>query len=457
MTFKIEQADFYAKEIEKNIDAIIARSSEAGRKLWALINTEHPVQIGIVLNNTSNECVLKILDALDEKTAYQIFYRLSRSVQTYLLQQVDNARVAYFCHKLPSDELIDILETIPDKNLEKYINLSGKKRQDKILTSLSADEKSAGRILNSDILGVYEGFTIKKVISLLQQYDRRTEILPRLYVVNTDFKLSGYIDIADLLKHDSSTKLISFLKPIDVKVNVSDRQEKVAHLIRDYNLLSVPVTDDVNTFLGIITANDVIDVIEEEATEESYQLSGAGGITEEYSNTRFFEIVFQRCKWLIPLLLLQSISGFIMDYFEATLVKFGVFSFMTMLVGTGGNVGNQSSTFFVRGLATGEINRKNKQSMFFRELLVSVAIGITLMLVSIGRAAYVTNKIPSILAVAISLFLIIVVSVFLGSIIPIFLHSRKIDPANSAAPFLSTMMDIIGVTICCLVCHVLLK
>jgi len=451
------QNDALAKAIELNLDGILQQNTEPGVAIWNKILSMHPAEVALIFNDTADRCVLKLLEKMEERFSLEVFSKLSVSVQAHLVSHFDNERLIYFFKKMPADEITNILEDVPDKDLEKYLKLTNKKRRQKIIASLNSDDKSAGRILNSDVLILHQELTVKKVVSMFQQLDHRFEILPRHYVVGADLKLIGFINIVDLLQYPGDTKISNIKKDIDVKVLVDDHQEKVADLIKHYELFSVPVTDEKNHFLGVITANDVIDVLEEEITEDSYKMAGISSIENAYADADFWTIVVKRCKPLIPLFIIQSFSGLIVTRFESILNGFGLVAFLTMLVGTGGNVGNQSTTFFMRGLATGEINRKNKFTMLMREILIALAIGLVFFVLVFGRTYLTNHHIPSVSAVSLSMFLIVLMSVSLGTVTPILLDYFGIDPANSAVPIISTFMDVIGVTIYCLIASFILK
>lgn len=450
MEFQIEKIDFFAREIEKNIVDILEQRASVGKKLWDFLHNIHPAEAALILNETADSCVFSLLEKMDAERAMDIFSKLSISVQAHLVPLLDIKRLSFFFRNIPSDQLADLLENVSDKDLEKYLKLTFRRRA-KILLSLQAEDKSAGRILNSDVLVFHKELTVKKVTSLLQQLDKKYEVLLRQYVVNADSKLVGFIEIVDLLKNSSNTKIAEIMKPIEIKINVGMDQEEVADIFKHYDLFSVPVTDAQDHFLGVITSNDVIDIIEEESTEASYKMSGVTGIEHTYVNVDFWKIIYERCKWLVPLLLLQSVSSFITNHFQEVLNTFSLVGFLTMLVGTGGNVGNQSVTFFVRGLATGEINRKNKSYVVLREIAIALIIGLVLIAFAFFRIRLFSNHYPSIFVVILSLFAITVTSVLLGTLTPVILDHWKIDPAHSAAPFIATCMDIIGVTLYCLI------
>jgi magnesium transporter len=449
-----------ARTIELEIDGILQQNTEKGVLIWEKLLNLHPAEVALIFNDTADECVLRLLEKMEEKRSLAIFSKLTVPLQAHLISEnhFDDDRLVYFFKKMPTDDITTMLENVPNKDLERYLMLTNKQRRERILSSLQSDDKSAGRILNSDVLFLHKELTIKKVISLLQQLDHDFEILPRQYVVSAELKLVGFIALNDLLKHQAETKIQAILRPIDVKVLVTEDQEDIVNLIRHYGLVSVPVTDENNHFLGVITTNDILDVIEEEQTEDSYKMSGIANIEHSYVDADFWTIIVQRCKFLVPLLLFQSVSQLIIQRFDWVLTEFGLIGFLTMLTGTGGNVGNQSTTVFVRGLATGEINRKNKLEVLLREVFVALAIGVVLVLAACLRIVLFGNShLPSVCAVSLSLFFIVLTSVFLGTIIPVAFDYYDMDPAHSAAPILSTLMDVVGITIYCLIASFLLS
>jgi len=228
-------------------------------------------------------------------------------------------------------------------------------------------------------------------------------------------------------------------------------------MMTHYKSYSVPVVDTKNRFVGVILADDLIEIIEDEAQEEAYRISGVGDVSESYFETSTWHLVYERSKWLITLLLLQSFSPYIMSKFDAMLSQHVIISlFLTMLIGTGGNAGNQSSTLVIRGLATGEIPASKAVSLIIRELFIGFVIAGILSVVSFARVFITYNDVTSATAISISLFTIVVASILLGTLIPLILNRLKIDPAHSAAPFLSTLMDILGISIYCTICYYML-
>lgn len=456
-----QQLEIIAEKIQANLKYIVSSEKllkhEEALDAWKEFLSLHPADAAFVLDNVHEAGALKILSKLSKEKGIAIFDKMSEKSQVALLPHFETSHLEHIFKHIPSDRLTTIFEQIPDEELRKYLNLTHKKRRKKIISSLQHKDKTAGRMLNSDVMLLHKELTIHKVISMMQQLGPSYEILPRQYLVDADLKLEGYIEISDLLKNNSNIRLEQIYKKNEVVADVHDDQEEVAEVIKRYDLLSIPVTDCQGVFLGIISAHDVLDVIEEEMTEDSYKMSGLSPVEHGYVNANFWTVVFQRSKWLVPLLLFQSVSYFVINYFEGILTTFGLMGFITMLVGTGGNVGNQSATFVVRGLATGEINMKNKFYVFLREILISSMIGLVLVSVAIFRVWATNHYLPTVFATVVSLFLIVLTSVIMGTAIPMILDSWDIDPANSAAPFIATLMDIVGITIYCLIANFILN
>ncbi len=328
-----------------------------------------------------------------------------------------------------------------------------KKQRNSIIAQLNCAQDSAGRIVNSDVLTLQQDFTVKKSIQLLQRLTPKTDILRRIYITDADNKLLGYVTIDELVLNKPDIQLKSIMHKNTLEVKATEDQERVAQQIHHYCLFSAPVVDKNKNFLGVITADDVFDVLEEEASEDFYKISGLTPVKHTYFETSAWTLTKQRFMWLGSLLLLQSASGFIVEYYQDLIKQHLIISyFITMLIGTGGNAGNQSATLVVRGLATGEIKRKHGLKVLFRELGIGICLASFLVILSFGRVYFIYHDFMSAIAISLSLFFIVITSMCLGTLIPIMLERFNVDPAHSAAPFLATVMDIIGMLIYCMIC-----
>lgn len=445
-------------QIEKNIKSIIFGRTKSSKYLFELLIKQHPADIALFFDSRiENRKQLALFKKFPEKIAIKVFEELSENSRAYLLAHLDKDEISEILKKIPTESLIELFEYLSDDDLKKYLKLLQQKQRSKIISGLNFKEDSAGRIMNTDFLSFDKDFTVKKCISILQRLGEKKELVKVIYVTDSNNKLIGHITLGDLVVNKPETLLKNILDANVLVLNVNQDQEYVAHQIHHYGLLYAPVVDNNNNFLGVITADDVLDVLEEEASEDVYKMSGLSPSEDEYLQTPIWKVVWQRTPWLVGLLLLQSVSSLILSkYKDVVDTHFIISMFLTMLIGTGGNAGNQSSAVIIRGLATGEISRKNSLRVLFKEFGISIYIALILVVVSFTRVFLFNGDLLSAFTVSLSLFVIIMISMFLGSLLPLLLERLNIDPAHSAAPFLATLMDILGVTIYCfIVSHIL--
>jgi magnesium transporter len=447
-------------QIESNILSVIREDTAQGIDLWKKLLHQHHADIAELITILDTSKRKQLFSKLPRQLSIKVFQELPEPVQTALLKTIEEDEIAAIFQKMSSDQLTDLFEHVSDEDLRKYLKLIQRRQRNKIISLLTLDPDSAGRIMNSDIFTLQRDFTVKKSISLLQRIEIPKETQRRIYVTNKSNVLVGHINLEDLVINKPETPLTQIIEKNELAIGVHEDQEEVARQMHHYGLVSIPVVDKDDHFLGIITADDVIDIVEEEASEDVYKMSGLSPVENSYFQTSFRNLFFQRSIWLGGLLLLQSLSIFVLSKYQ-TLIQSHVFLsfFYTMLIGTGGNAGNQSATLVIRGLATGEISRKNSIRVLLREFGMAIVIATVLFIITFARIYFTyadTISTLAILAIGLSLFLIINMSMILGTFIPFLLERFGVDPAHSAAPFLATLMDIFGLLIYCLVCSKIL-
>lgn len=445
-------------QIEDNIKSVIHENTPQGQELWKKLLHQHHADIAKVIEKLDNTKQKELFKKLPRSLAAKVFQEMPESIQAIIIKIIDTDEAAVIFQKMPSDELTDLFDYVSDDDLKKYLKLIQRKQRNKIISLLTLNPESAGRIMNSDVFTLQRDFTVKKSVSLLQRISLPGETLRRIYVTNRDNIIVGYINLEDLLINKPETPLTHITHKNELFIGVHEDQEEVAKQMHHYGLLSTPVVDEYNHFLGVITADDIVDIVEEEASEDVYKMSGLAPVEHSYFQTSFKSLFFQRSMWLGSLLLLQSVSGIILNKYQVLIQSHIMLSFfLTMLIGTGGNAGNQSATLVIRGLATGEISRKNAIRVLLREFGMSIFLAFVLFSVSFARIYFLyPNQLVHAFAISASLFLIINMSMILGTFIPFMLERLNIDPAHSAAPFLATLMDIFGIIIYCAVCSKIL-
>ena len=444
--------------LEPYIQEVLTQATPRGADGWQLITHSHPSDIADLVEALSSRIRKKLVKKLGMPLLAKTFEQLEHLTQVEVIKMLSEDTASDVLKHMHADEVVDLLEHLDDDSVKYYLKLLQKKRRTQILSLLTFDSKSAGGIMTSDILTLHSDLTVKKSIGLLQRVrPDEVEIRYRLYVVDNDNHLVGHVTLDTLVTNKAETPLSKLIKKNEVVINAHEDQEEAVHKMAHYELSSVPVVDDDGHFLGVIVSTDAFDVIEEEASEDVYKMSGVGHVEHTYFETPLSQMFYERGKWLVPLLLFQSVSGQIMSRFDAMLSEHVIIAFfLTMLIGTGGNAGNQSATLVIRGLATGEINRNQGMLVLMREFAIGVFIAASLSLISFGRVIFTNGNHVIASAISLSLFCIVLASMVLGTLIPLILERFGIDPAHSAAPFLATLMDIIGIMIYCSICSVML-
>jgi len=443
--------------LEPIIEQVIDQSSVRGVQGWAQICAAHPSDIADLIEHIGRHQQLSLFTKLPAELGSKTFNRLSRMLQADILLQLTNDQATHVLKSMHADMLVDLFEELEDEQVEHFLKLLQKKQRSRIISLLSFDPKSAGGIMNSDVFTLRSDLTVRNCINILQRLSPQQEVRYRVYVTDKDNILVGHITLDKLVLNKPETPISTLMNRNELVINAYEDQEEAVKKMTHYGVLSSPVVDGYNHFLGIITGDDVVTVMEEEASEDVYRMSGVGRVERSYFETPTTMMFFERSKWLIGLLLLQSVSSVIMRQYERTLEENVILTlFLTMLIGTGGNAGNQSATLVIRGLSTGEIGRNRRVALVLRESLLGLMIASLLSIVSFCRVWIMHGDLSAAFAIGVSLFSIVCVSMLLGTLIPLTLYHFKIDPAHSAAPFLATLMDVIGILIYCSVCSYLL-
>jgi magnesium transporter len=444
-------------QIQNNIESIIKEDSILGKDLWQILLQQHPADIALILNNVDDETQIALFKKLPRELGCSVFENVDEPTQAFILSTLDIDDVEYILTEIPVSALTDLFEHISDEELEKYLKLLQVKQRNKLISLRSFAPESAGARMETDVLTLQENFTIKRSIEVLQRLTPKQSVDNVIYVTDKNNIVVGSLTLDKLVMNKPETLLSKIMDKIEYLVDVDEDQEEVANQMRHYNLTSAPVIDREKHFLGIITAENVFEIITEEESEDVYKMSGQTPLEYSYFSTPTLRLIWQRIPWLLGLLLLQSFSSLILARYDDMLSRYTIITFfLTMLIGTGGNAGNQSATLVIRGLTTKEITRQNGIKMLIREMGISVIMSLIIVLVGFTRVYYTSHDIISTIAISISLFLIIITSITMGTLIPLILERLNLDPAHSAAPFLTTLMDILGVGIYCFICSKIL-
>ncbi len=435
-------------EVRHHIKAVISLKSEEGRALWERFLSLHPADIAHFLGEVHTEEFRQLLLNLPKEDLSNIFPELSDGLQRRALDFLDDMALVDALNSLSTDKMTDLFEYVSDEDLKKYLSLLHKQDREKVLSLLKFDSDSAGGIMDTDALALNDDITVKKAIELLQRLGVGQELHGIIFIVNNQKQLVGHIHLEDLVLQKPLTVLQTFMRENKLVVRADEDQESIAKRMVHYKFMTVPVVADDNYFLGVIPSSTLVDVIEEEASEDVYRMSAMEPVKGHYFEMPFWTLLYQRSYILILLLLAQSLSSAIIEQNEQLLAGF-LIMFMTMLTSAGGNASSQTAAVIIQGMASGEITSHNAQRFFRRELVLSVCMALILGAAGFARVYFTSGNLKGSIAVSVSLGCIVVVSMSIASFIPVFLKRCKMDPAYAAGPFLATLMDVLGLFIYC--------
>lgn len=443
------------KEIKAHIQDVSEKKTALGKSLWREFVDLHPADIAQFLSDIHYEYFKKLFLSLPQKSMCLVFGEFSERMKTQALSFLSNTGRVDALSCLTADELTDLFEDFSDAELKTYLDLLHKEDRQKVLSLLKFDSESAGGIMDTEVFALYEDFTVHKSIQLIQRLQVTHELHRKIFIIDEKKHLVGHIMLEDLVLQKPQTRIKSFMKDNDLVAHAHDDQETIAQKMVHYNAMIVPVVGDENYFLGVIPSSTLVDIIEEEASEDVYKMSAMEPVKGTYFEQSFWRLLYQRSYILIILLLAQSISSMIIQHHETLLAGFLVV-FITMLISTGGNASSQTSAVIIQGMASGEINEGNMNKFFKREFFFAFAMALVLGITAFIRVYVTSGNLMGSIAVSASLASIVVVSIVVGSIVPVVLKRFGMDPAYAAGPLLTTLMDILGLLIYCFVSQIFL-
>jgi magnesium transporter len=382
----------------------------------------------------------------EPETAAYVLSELDHNTGAQLLEQIEKETITEVLQEMPYDDAVEIIRNMPEELAEEILNIMQDEHSEEIEQLLQYEEDTAGGIMATEIFSLEENLTVREAIVALQEA-KDVEMVFYVYVTDEHNHLVGVLSLRQLLIVPPNTKLKNIMTRDVISVRTDMDQEEVAQLVAKYNILAIPVVDEGNKLVGIITVDDVIDVMRQEATEDMYRMAGASD-EELLYGYQSFKIARLRLPWLVTNLFGGVITGYLMWLFKVTLKEvIALISFIPVITGMGGNVGGQSATIVVRGFATGRVDFSILRKVFFREMRVGLIMGSVCGLV-IGLVALVWHHNPYLgVVVAIAMVTAMTVAASMGVLAPSFFKKIGIDPAIASSPFVQTANDITGILI----------
>ena len=415
--------------------------------LRQLVEDEHHADVAAALEEFEPRQVWMVLDLLPLEKQAGLFGYLDTDFQVKLAQTGPRSKLARIVSEMHSDERADLFNELSDEQQDALLPALAQAEREDIRRLASYEEGTAGAIMTSDYAVLSETLSAAQAIEKLRHEAPDKETIYRAYVTGPDRRLVGAVRLQELILAGPKTLVRDLMEEDPVSARVDEDQEEVARKISRYDVLALPVVDADNRIVGIVTHDDAMDVLQEEATEDFHKVGSVGELDTSVRDASIGLLYRKRIGWLVLLVFGNLLSGAGIHYYEETIAAVvALVIFLPLLIGSSGNAGSQAATLMVRALATGDVMLKDWGRMIGREVLIALLLGVTMALAISGVGWYRGG--PGVaLAVAITMVLVVVVGSLIGMSLPFILSRFKMDPATASAPLVTTMADAAGVFI----------
>jgi len=424
-----------------------------------LLSEVHPSEVAQALADIPIDQTVSLLRLLDVLLRADVVSLLDPRDQIRVAEVLTTEELAEIVAELDPDDRVDFLKRLPEERSERILPALARAEREDIRRLSAFPEGTAGSAMTSEYVAIRPAMTVSEALSVIRREAPDTETIYSTFVVSDRRELVGVVSLKDLILAHPDARVELVMDRDVVAISASASQEEAAQKIRQYDLLALPVTDDANRLVGIVTYDDAFDIVNEEFTEDLERLMAIGGTHEgrAYLRSSIWEQVSHRIGWVFVLAVLGMVSGFIVHRFEALILQFSILAtFMPMLVDTGGNTGSQSATLVIRALALREVEPRDGARILLKELGVSLVLGAFLACVAFGRvfvfgdtAALPAGITPAMvgIAVGVALTIQVVTATLIGAFLPLVAARVRVDPAVIASPALTTIVDITGLLI----------
>lgn len=413
------------------------------KELKSVIEKINVVDIAELFELLNKDQVIIVFRLLNKEKAAEVFSYLSRDNQQFIIESISDKEIKNIIEELFIDDTVDLIEEMPSNVVNKVLKNADDVTRKTINLFLTYPENSAGSLMTTELVDLKKEMTVFEAISYIKKYGVDKETINNCYVTNKFRKLEGTVSIRKLILSDDESLIEDIMNTDIVKVNTFDDQEEIAELFKKYDYTSMPVVDKENCLVGIITIDDIVDIIEQENTEDFQIMAAMTPSEEEYIKTPILMLAKNRIIWLLVLMISATFTGAIIRRYENVLQSVVILaSFIPMLMDTGGNAGSQSSTMVIRSIALGEIQFTDFYKVLWKEFRVSLLVGFILAFVNFFRILIFDKAgLPITIIVCFSLFATVVLAKILGCLLPIFAKKVNLDPAIMASPLITTLVD----------------
>lgn len=440
------------EEVVDEIIALIEQDDDAQLKVYLdglnISDVEH-------LIDELPQHTLKFIDTLSIKRAVNVFRILDFPTQERIIKKLPGNKLAELINLLPPDDRTALFSELKGDAVKKLIILLPAKDRVEALALLGYEEDSVGRLMTPDYVAVKKDWTVSRVLSHIRRYGKNSETIDVIYVIDKDGVLLDDIRIREILLADPEARIGELTDHRLISLKVNDPQEEAINVFRMNNRVALPVVDDHNVLLGIVTVDDILWIANEEYTEDIHKIGGNQALDEPYLDVPVFQLYKKRIVWLIVLFFGELLTIFAMSNFERQIEKVVILAtFIPLIISSGGNSGSQAATLIIQAMALGEVTIKDWWRVMKREIFSGIFLGATLCLLSFSViiswqavSHSITEPVLIGLVVGCSLVGVVLWGTLMGSMLPLLLKRVGADPAVSSTPFVATLVDVTGLII----------
>jgi len=413
-----------------------------------LLSTLEPADISDLLVDIPKVQRVLLFRLLPKDLAIEVFEHMEGPEREELLSSFTDKEAAEIIEDMSDDDRTALLDELPAKTVKKILQHLSPEERTIANSLLNYRPSSAGRLMTPEYIDLKADMTAFEALQHIRREARSKETIYICFVMDNKRHLLGTVDLEDIILAQPETPISALMNEDPVSVGTDTDQEECAQIMSRYDLHALPVVDSEGRLVGIVTFDDVLDIVEEEATEDFERMAGIQPVEEGYLETGIITLARKRLPWLVICIAAQALSSSVLKSYSFLIQSVVPLTFfIPFLIGTGGNVGNQAATLVIRGMTLGDIEWKNLGTVFLREIVTALLLGLPLGVLAIGRA-YMLDTGPQIaMVVALTLFAVVIVGNMAGVILPIIARLARIDPAVISGPFITTSVDVVGLVI----------
>lgn len=456
--------DAYQSLILPDVQQMLSEGDLDG--LAAVCNVVHPALLAEILEELEDPQIWSVLDQAETTRRVEIFEYISLRRQSDLVRDLDTARLSNLLEWMSADDRVDLLSRMPEDRREDALRLIAKAERNDVRRLLSYDPESAGSIMTTEYASLPSNITVRDALSQLRQQAPNSETIYYVYVLNDARKLEGFISLRDLILAKPESHLPEIMHRDVIRFRVSERREVVAQELARYNFIALPIVDEDDRLVGIVTHDDALDVVQEEATEDAYLQGAVAPLNDTYEETPLPTILWKRGVWLLFLSIVALMNAHVIDHYRSETSSADtavtglsgltslILLFLPLVMASGGNAGSQSATLFIRMFALqpteshGGPDDAMDRKLIFREFLIGLCLGLALATLDFGVAwLWFGRTISESAAIATTVVTVVVLGTSAGTLLPLLLRRLGMDPAIMSNPLIAAMVDVLGVVI----------